>query len=99
MLTVWSSAICISEGSLIIDMTGITNAYDPPITVGRRVPNRVCSSVFMPVTNSTVCTTIALSCWKQTNGQTFRIYSITEKQYIKRSLSKKMNSGHMQVIH
>jgi hypothetical protein len=60
-------------------MTGIMNAYDPPMTVGRRVPKRVWSIVFIPVTNSTVCTTIALSCWKQTNKHvSIRMHPITE---------------------
>jgi hypothetical protein len=53
-LTVWSSAICNSDGSLIIDMIGIMNAYDPPMTVGSLLPNRVWSIVFIPVTNTTV---------------------------------------------
>lgn len=69
MLTVWSSVICASDGSFIIDITGITNAYEPPMMVGSRVPNKVWSIVFIPVTNSMVCTTFALSCWKQ-NRQT-----------------------------
>jgi hypothetical protein len=35
------------------------------MTVGSRVPKRDCSSVFIPVTNSSVCTTLTLSPCKQ----------------------------------
>lgn len=85
MLTVWSSAIWINEGSLIIDMIGIVNAYDPPMMIGRRVPNKVWSVVFMPVTKSMVCITCALSCWKQTNRKKYQSgwthWETVHKQY------------------
>lgn len=62
-LTWWGSAICINDESWIMDMMGTMKAYEPPITVGNRVPNRVCRSVLIPSTKSRVCTTLTLSSW------------------------------------
>ena len=61
ILTVWPSAICANEGSRIMERIETTYAYEPPMIVGRRVPNSVWSSVLIPVTNSSVWTTLALS--------------------------------------
>lgn len=54
ILTVWPSAIRANEGSRTMERIGTTYAYEPPMIVGRRVPNSVWSSVLIPVTNSSV---------------------------------------------
>lgn len=38
----------------IIEIVGRTKVYDPPITIGKRVPKKVWNKVFKPETNNNV---------------------------------------------
>ena len=67
-LTWWGSEISIKDESWIMEITGTMKAYEPPTTVGNRVPNRVCRSVLIPSTKSRVCTTLTLSSWSHSSN-------------------------------
>lgn len=45
----------------MIDIVGATKVYEPPMTVGNLVPNKVCNKVFHPATKSSVWMTLAFS--------------------------------------
>lgn len=47
------------------ETVGMMKAYEPPITTGSRVPNKVCKSVFIPATKSIVSITSAFSTYLQ----------------------------------
>ena len=63
--TLWSLAILWSDAEFIIVSIGMRKVYEPPITAGNRVPNKVCSKVLMPDVSNRVWITCALSSWKQ----------------------------------
>ena len=53
-----------------------TNVYDPPITAGSLVPNKVCFNVFKPATKSRVWITLAFSSYNKSKRHMFiHIYS------------------------
>lgn len=47
-----------------MEILGIMKAYEDSITTGRRVPNQVCKSVFIPETKSAVSITSAFSTYE-----------------------------------
>lgn len=77
LLTSWGLAILVNDESWIMEIIGTTKAHDPPITVGKRVPNKVWRSVLIPSTKSRVCTTLTLSPWH------LRIKNVTKQEHIK----------------